>query len=87
MVANVTGDYITTGEEVKELLVRQVSSPVMWEKSMRKILAAGYDTFIEVGPGKTLSGFLKRIDRRARCFNVGDVSSLEKTLADLKGVS
>lgn len=86
VVANVTAGYVTTGEEVKELLVRQVSSPVRWEDSMRELLAAGYRTFIEVGPGKTLSGFLKHIDRHARCLRVEDAPSLEKTLAELKGV-
>ncbi|MGI6129007.1 MAG: ACP S-malonyltransferase [bacterium] len=87
VVANVTGDYVTTGEEIKELLVRQVSSPVMWEDSILKLIADGIDVFIEVGPGKALNGFLKRIDRQVRSFNVEDVSSLEKTLAELKGVS
>lgn len=86
VVANVTGDYVTTGEEAKDLLVRQVSSPVMWEDSMRRLLAADYNTFIEVGPGRALNGFMKRIDGKARCFNVEDVSSLRKTLAELKGV-
>ncbi|NLG86542.1 MAG: ACP S-malonyltransferase [Firmicutes bacterium] len=87
VVANVTADYVKTGQEVEEFLVRQVSSPVLWEDSMKKLIDDGYNAFIEVGPGKALSGFLKRIDRRMRCFNVEDVSSLEKALAELKGVS
>lgn len=87
VVANVTGDYVTTGEDIRESLVRQVSSPVRWEDSIRRMLADGYHTFIEVGPGRVLNGFLKRIARTALCFNVYDLPSFEKTLAELKGVS
>jgi [acyl-carrier-protein] S-malonyltransferase len=86
VVANVSGDYVTTASQVKESLIQQVSSPVQWEGSIRRMLADGYETFIEVGPGKVLSGFLKRIAASARCFNVYDLFSLKKSLAELKGV-
>jgi [acyl-carrier-protein] S-malonyltransferase len=86
VVANVTADYVHSKEEVKDLLVQQVSSPVLWEESVQKMLADGIDTFIEVGPGRALSGFVKKIDRRVRCLQVGDVASLQNTLAELEGV-
>ena len=86
VVANVSANYVTTAEAVKKSLIEQVSSAVRWEESIRRMLADGYETFIEVGPGKVLSGFLKRIARTARCFNVYDLFSLKKA-AELKGVS
>lgn len=57
-------------EEIRDLLVRQVVSPVLWEETMRGMLRAGYDTFWEVGPGRVLRGLLKRIDRKAACEGV-----------------
>ncbi|MDI3521945.1 MAG: [acyl-carrier-protein] S-malonyltransferase [Bacillota bacterium] len=86
VVANVTAQYVRDKEEVKDLLVKQVSHPVLWEDSVQRMLADGVDTFIEVGPGRALSGFVKKIDRRARCLQVGDLSSLQNTLAELEGV-
>lgn len=86
VVANVTAEYVRDKEEVKGLLVQQVSRPVLWEDSVQKMLADGVDTFVEVGPGRTLSGFVKKIDRTARCLQVGDLTSLQNTLAELEGV-
>lgn len=86
VVANVTADYVRSKEEVKDLLVQQVSRPVLWEDSIQRMLADGIDTFIEVGPGRALSGFVKKIDRKARCLQVSDVPSLQNTLAELEGV-
>ncbi|NLY44237.1 MAG: ACP S-malonyltransferase [Clostridiaceae bacterium] len=79
VVANVTGEYIQSKEQIKDLLIKQVTSCVLWEDSVRTMLRDGVDTFIEVGPGKTLSGFVKKIDKGARIFNVQDLSSLENT--------
>ncbi|MDK2934274.1 MAG: [acyl-carrier-protein] S-malonyltransferase [Clostridiales bacterium] len=69
--------------QIKELLIQQVSNPVKWEDSIRKMLEDGVSTFVEVGPGKTLSGFVKKIDKKALTFNVEDMPSLEKTLEHL----
>ena len=63
----------------------QVSSPVRWEESVRYMISQGIDTFIEVGPGKALNGFLRRISRDIKSYNVEDISSLEKTLRGLEG--
>ena len=58
----------------------QVTSPVLWEKSIRWLLAQGFTRFIELGPGTALTGFMKRIDKTAETLNVGDLSSLEQTV-------
>lgn len=62
VVANVTADYVTSGEEIRKLLVKQVTSPVLWEDSVRKMVADGVTSFVEIGPGKVLSGLIKKID-------------------------
>lgn len=85
VITNVTADYVQSKEDIKPLLVKQVSSSVRWEDSIRRMLADGVDTFIEVGPGKALSGFIKKIDREATAYNVEDLASLEKTLEGVKG--
>lgn len=80
VVANVTADYVSAPEDIRRSLIDQVSRPVLWEDSIRRMKADGVDTFVEVGPGKTLSGFLKRIAPEAPALNVEDGSSLEKFL-------
>lgn len=80
VVANVTADYVQDAATIRELLIRQVSAPVLWEQSVRRMIADGVDTFIEVGPGRALSGFIKRIDRKVSVFNVEDAQSLGKVL-------
>ena len=76
--ANVTAEYVTEAEDVKPLLERQVSSSVRWEQTMRMMLADGVDTFIEIGPGKTLAGFMKKIDRSVRVINIEKLEDIEK---------
>jgi len=83
VVTNVTAEYINDKTVVPDLLVKQVSSPVLWEKSVRKMIENGVDTFIEIGPGKVLSGFVKKISKDVKTLNVEDIDSLNKTLEDL----
>ena len=83
VITNVTAEYINSKEDIKGLLEKQVSSSVLWEDSIRKMIADGVDTFIEIGPGKALTGFMKKIDKEVRVFNVEDIASLETTLAGL----
>ncbi len=85
VIANVNAEYIESKEQIKDLLVEQVSSSVRWEESVRKMIADGVDTFIEVGPGKALTGFLRKIDKSLTMLNVQDMASLEKTLEKLEG--
>ena len=77
-VANVTAQYVTAAEEVKPLLTKQVSSSVRWQQSVETMLADGVDTFVEIGPGKTLTGFMKKITRDVTVFNIEKIEDLEK---------
>ena len=79
-VTNVTAEYVNTTEEIRELLRKQVSSSVMWQQSVENMSAKGVDTFVEIGPGKTLAGFMKRINKEVRMVNIGSVEDLEKAV-------
>jgi len=81
VVANVTADFVRTGPEARALLVRQVYSPVRWEESVRLLVSAGVTDVVEIGPGKVLSGLVKKISRELKVGNVEDRASLEKALA------
>jgi [acyl-carrier-protein] S-malonyltransferase len=67
-------------------LIRQVTAPVRWLESIELLIAEGVDTFVEVGPGKVLTGLMRQINRNVKCFNIEDVDSLRTTAAGL-GVS
>ena len=83
LVANATAKIIQSSAEIKELLIKQVSSPVLWEDSIKLMLEKGVDTFIEIGPGKVLGGFVKKINKEARNYNIEDLESLNKTLGEI----
>jgi [acyl-carrier-protein] S-malonyltransferase len=85
VVTNVTGKVIESSDEIKDILIKQVSSPVFWEDCIKTMIQNGVDTFIEIGPGKVLSGFVKKIDKSVKVYNVEDNASLEQTIAALKG--
>jgi [acyl-carrier-protein] S-malonyltransferase len=80
VISNVTAQPHGSATEVSARLIEQVTSSVLWENSMRYLLAQGFTRFIELGPGTTLSGFMKRIDKTAQMLNVADTASLEATL-------
>jgi [acyl-carrier-protein] S-malonyltransferase len=80
LVTNVDADTITTGDEAREALIRQVSMPVRWEESVRLLIDEGVNTFVEVGPGKVLTGLLRQIERSVAALNVEDEKSLTTTL-------
>lgn len=84
VLTNVIGSYINKKEDIKEFLVKQVRSSVRWEDTIKTMLKSGVDTFVEIGPGKALSGFVKKIDRKVNIMNVEDISSLEKTIKYFK---
>lgn len=84
VVTNVTGDFIENKDIIKDNLVKQVMSSVKWEQSIRRLIEFGIDTFVEIGPGKTLSTFVKKIDRSIKTYNVEDLKSLDKTVNDLR---
>lgn len=83
LVTNVDAASIGSGAEAADALVRQVSSPVRWLQSMELLIKEGVDTFIEVGPGKILTGLMRQISRQVKCFNVEDADSLKHAGASL----
>lgn len=87
VISNVTAGYHGSGQAVKELLVKQVFSPVRWEECVETLIAGGVNTFVEVGPGRVLSGLVRKISRDVNIMNVEDCSSLEKVLASFREVS
>ncbi len=83
VISNVTAEYIQEGQ-IQDLLPRQVMNPVLWEMTIRRMLQEGVDTFVEIGPGNALRGFVKKIDRKAKLFNVEDMASLQAVVEQLK---
>ena len=77
-VSNTTAEIITDRKVIAPLLVRQVSEGVRWQENIQRMIDYGVDTFIEIGPGKTLAGFLKRIDRKLKCITIETVEDLKK---------
>lgn len=77
-VTNVDASLVTDIRQTKDLLMKQVSSSVLWEQSIRNMIEMGVDTFVEIGPGKTLAGFIKKIDKEVQVVNVGAFEDLAK---------
>ena len=80
VICNVDAALITTAEQARDALIRQVTGAVQWDKSMRALAALGVQNFVEAGPGKVLCGLLRQIDRSRTCLNVEEESSLQKTV-------
>ena len=83
-LANVTADYVRDKSQVKELLTKQVASSVRWQQSVERMIADGADTFVEIGPGKTLAGFMRKISRDVTVYNVEKLEDLDKVAEALK---
>ncbi len=83
LVNNADAEITTSGDEARESLIRQVTLPVRWEESVRELIDQGVNTFVEVGPGRVLTGLLRQIDRSIHVFNVEDEKSLRSTLERL----
>ena len=84
VVSNFDAAQTSAPDSFKEKLSKQIDNPVYWEKSINLMISAGVDTFIEIGPGKVVSGLIKRINKQAKTLNVEDKASLEKTVLELK---
>ena len=82
-VANLTADYVKEAAPVKELLMKQVSSPVRFQQSVERMVADGVDTFIEIGPGKTIAGFVRKISPESKVINVDKWEDLAKCLEEI----
>lgn len=74
---------MTQEDSIKELLEKQVSHSVRWQQSVEKMIADGTDTFIEIGPGKTLTGFMRKINKDVKVMNVDKLADMEKVLEEL----
>ena len=85
LVTNVDADTIETGDEAREALIRQVTMPVRWEESIRLLIDEGVNTFVEVGPGRVLTGLLRQIERSVAALNVEDEKSLAATVEKIAG--
>ena len=82
-VTNVTAEKVTDIRETPGLLTTQISSPVRWMQSMERMIADGVDTFVEIGPGKTLEGFLRKIDRSVKVFHISQWEDVDKVCEEL----
>ncbi|WP_054940415.1 ACP S-malonyltransferase [Paenibacillus ihuae] len=80
VIVNVTASPVTDPEEIRELLVRQVFSPVLWQDSVEWLIAAGVDTFVEIGSGSVLAGLIRKIDKNVKVININSLESLETAL-------
>jgi len=84
IIANITGEYYKSSEEIAEGLAKQLTSPILWQKCMERLLADGVENFYEIGPGRVLTGLMRRIHRKTKVANLSNLEALE----DLKnGVS
>jgi [acyl-carrier-protein] S-malonyltransferase len=84
VIANVSANPMTKAEEIKENLIEQLYSPVLWEDSVVKMIDSGVDTFIEIGPGKVLSGLIKKINRSVKTYSISDEESCQSVIEALK---
>ena len=87
MYSNVLGKPYSKQDDIRDLLRKQIMSPVLFEDSINHMLDQGIDTFIELGPGKTLSGFVKKIDKKANVYNIEDLDTLKSTVEKIKSKS
>lgn len=85
VVMNFTGDFLSEDDNLVEIMKMQVKSTVKFEESIKKLVENGVDTFVEIGPGKVLSGFVKKIDRKLVTLNIENIESLNTTLEKLRG--
>jgi [acyl-carrier-protein] S-malonyltransferase len=83
LACNVDAAFVKDARDSRDALIRQVTGSVKWEQSMRLLIAQGVQSFVEIGPGKVLSGLMRQIDRSRMCTNVGDEASLHKTLEQI----
>jgi [acyl-carrier-protein] S-malonyltransferase len=79
-IANITADYYTSAEQIRTGLAKQLTSPILWQKCMERLIADGIEQFYEIGPGRILTGLMKRINRKANIINVSSAQSLNEVL-------
>ena len=77
-IANITGEYYKSSEEIANGLAKQLTSPILWQKCMERLLADGVEKFYEIGPGRVLTGLMRRIHRKTKVINVSSLQSLKE---------
>ena len=77
VIANITADYYASADAIRQGLVKQLIEPILWQKCMERLLADGVETYYEIGPGRVLTGLMRRINRKTRVTNVSDAASLQ----------
>ena len=82
-VTNVTAEYVSDISQTKALLAKQVASSVRWQQSVENMIADGVDTFVEIGPGRTLAGFMRKINRDVKVYNIGTWEDVDKVVSEL----
>ena len=82
-ISNVTAQKVTDKQEIAGLLCEGIHSSVHWEQSVRYMIRQGVDTFVEIGPGRTLTGFMRKISREVRTYNISTVEDLKKVVNEL----
>ena len=82
-VTNVTAQYVEDSTQTKELLAKQISSSVRWQQSVENMIAQGVDTFVEIGPGKTLAGFMRKINKNVKVYNIQTVADIETVISQI----
>jgi len=80
IVANVNAEYYNSSEQIRQGLIKQLTSPILWQKCMEKLIADGIEKFYEIGPGRVLTGLMKRIDRKIKVVNVSTLQNLQELL-------
>lgn len=83
-VTNVNAQYVDDKNSIKQLLAKQISSPVKWQQSVENMISSGVDTFVEIGPGKTLTGFIRKINRDVRVYNIQTIEDMDQVLKAIK---
>ncbi len=79
-VANINGQYYETGEEIRDGLIKQLTCPILWQKCMERLLAEGVEEFYEIGPGRVLTGLMKRISRKTKVINISSLDAIKEFL-------
>ncbi|MHC4076637.1 MAG: ACP S-malonyltransferase [Planctomycetota bacterium] len=80
VIANINADYYESGEEIKEGLIKQLTCPILWQKCMERLLSEGVEDFYEIGPGRVLTGLMRRIDRKVKVVNVSGLEAIKQLL-------
>ncbi len=84
VIKNIDGKEYSSKDDVKDILAKHIINPVKFEQGLKTMIDMGIDTFIEIGPGKTLSGFVKKVNRELKVFNINDSESLKNTISEIK---